>query len=54
MSQAVRRRQVEERQPLKTGRVSPEKIRFRAGNRDLGDLGDLRELAEFGPLIGAS
>lgn len=43
MTAAVRRREVEEQQPLKTGRLSPDKIRFRAGNRNLGDL---RELAE--------
>lgn len=43
MTAAVRRREVEEQQPLRTGRVSPDKIRFRPGNRELGDL---RELAE--------
>ncbi len=43
MTAAVRRREIEEQQPLKTGRISPDKIRFRAGNRNLGDLRDLAE-----------
>lgn len=43
MTAAVRRREIEEQQPLKTGRVSPDKIRFRTGNRGLGDLRDLAE-----------
>lgn len=43
MTAAVRRREVEEQQPLRTGRINVNNIRFRTGNRDLGDL---RELAE--------
>lgn len=41
MTAAIRRREIEERQPLKAGRVSVQKIRFRVGNRNLGDLRDL-------------
>jgi len=43
MTATLRRREVEEQQPLRVGRVNVDKIRFRAGNRSLGDL---RELAE--------
>ncbi len=42
MTAAIRRRELEEQQALRVGRIPVNKIRFRAGNRNLGDL---RELA---------